>query len=103
MSFALLLRPLFGGHDQVKVRMAWQMRNVDLPRRPPIAIEPGKIFIVRRDDHGLRSHVIGVIGTRECSMQVRDPCPGIHVHHADLLDGWSGASIWYRIVACEVS
>jgi len=33
---------------------------------------------MRRDDHDVRAHVIGVIGTMRRSMQVRDPRAGEH-------------------------
>ena len=82
---ALLLRPVFEGKDQVKLGMPWQMRNVNLPRRT-VAIELCEIFIVRRDDHCMGSHVIRVIGAMGCSMQVRDPRSGEHVHDTDLVD-----------------
>jgi hypothetical protein len=42
---ALLLRPIFEGHDQVELGMPWQMRNVNLTCRT-IAIELCEIFIV---------------------------------------------------------
>ena len=42
--------------------MPLQMRNVNLARRA-VAIELCEILIVRRNDHYVRAHVIGVIGT----------------------------------------
>src|ERR1700730_3117075 len=65
--------------------MPWQMRNVNLTRRA-IAIELCEIVIVRRDDHRVRAHVISVIGTRGCAMEVRDPRSGEHVHYTNLFD-----------------
>jgi hypothetical protein len=82
---ALLLRPIFEGHDQVELGMPWQMRNVNLTCRT-IAIELCEIFIVRHDDHCMRSHAIRVIGAMGCSMQVRDSRSGEHVHDTDLVD-----------------
>jgi len=71
---ALLLRPIFEGHDQVKLGMSWQMRNVNLACRT-ITIELCEIFVVRRDDHCMRSHVIRVIVAVGGSMQIRNQAP----------------------------
>src|SRR6202000_479297 len=84
-SIALLPRPVFEGNNQGKLGMPWQMGNLNLRRRT-IASELCKIFVVRRDDHCMGSHVIRVIGAMGCSMQVLDPRSGEHVHHTDLVD-----------------
>src|ERR1700678_3449872 len=71
----LLLGLVLEGHDQVEFRPPWQMRNVNLPRGA-VAAELCEVFIMRRDDHDVRAHVIGVIRTMRRAMQVRYPRAG---------------------------
>jgi hypothetical protein len=81
----LLLRPILEGHDHIELRMPGQMRNINLACGA-IAIELFEVFVVRCDDHDVRSDVIRVIGAMGSSMQVRDPGSGKHVHDTDLVD-----------------
>ena len=82
---ALLRRPVFEGNNEVKLGMTWQMRDVNLTCRT-IPIELCEIFVVRRDDHCVRPHMIRVVGTVGCSVQVRDTRSREHIHDTDLVD-----------------